>query len=43
MLAGGDHHNVITYAGLSLHKPTGWQVTAGKVMAGLMWYVLAAV
>lgn len=36
--AGGHgHHDSVTHAGLTIHKPAKWHVYTGQAFAGLMW------
>jgi hypothetical protein len=34
---GHGHDHGVTFAGLTMHKPSGWHVYGGKAFAGLMW------
>jgi hypothetical protein len=37
-LSAGGHHDGVTHAGVTLHKPAKWHTYVGEGMAGLMWF-----
>ena len=37
-MAGGAHTEAVTHAGLTLHKPLGWQQNVGTALSALMWF-----
>ena len=36
--AGSHHGEGVTYAGLTLHKPSRWHVLGAEAFGGLMWF-----